>query len=346
MTPRLFPSLLAASLLLGACSTAETPASSASAPKPVEVAAPQPTPEGETVSGIGRLEAAEEAALAFTSAGVVAAVEVDIGDRVRAGQTLARLDSTVLDANVRDATEQAAQAKRDLVRVEGLVARQLVARQQLDDARTRVDVAEARLRSAGFGQRFGKIIAAADGTVLARLAEPGEVVAAGQPVLRVSGGGEGWVLPVLLADRDGLKVAEGAAAEVRFDAFVGEALPAVVSRVAGEASASSGGIVVELTLASSALPLRSGLVGKARIRVAEAPAGLRVPASALVDADRGVGRVFVVENGQAREREVRVGEVGVDGVQVLAGLADTDALVVGGAGALRDGDAVLASPRG
>lgn len=344
MTFRRLSLPIAAALLVAAC--AEPAAPPPTAPVPVDVAAPARASAPEQVQGVGRLEAQQEAALGFTSAGIVATIEVDIGERVRAGQTLARLDSTVLDADARDASEQAAQARRDLQRVEALVQRQLVARQQLDDARTRVDVAEARVRSARFGQRFGRIVAAADGVVLARLAEPGEVVAAGQPVLRVSGGAPGWVLPVLLADRDGLRVTKGAPAEVRFDAFEGEVLPAVVSRVAGEASATSGGIVVELTLASSALPLRSGLVGKARIALADAPAGLRIPASALVDAEGDTGRVFVIDEGRARAREVRLGAITVDGVQVLDGLQDTDALVVGGAGGLHDGDAVLAAPRG
>ena len=62
------------------------------------------------VQGIGRLEADTQAALGFTSAGVIAAIDVDIGDRIKAGQTLARLDATVLDAEAREASEQVARA--------------------------------------------------------------------------------------------------------------------------------------------------------------------------------------------------------------------------------------------
>jgi RND family efflux transporter MFP subunit len=297
------------------------------------------------VQGIGRLEADTEAALGFTSAGVIAAIEVDMGDRVRAGQTLARLDATVLDAEAREASEQVARATRDVARLDDLAERQLVARQQRDDARTTLDVAEARLRAARFGQRFGRLVAASDGTVLARLAEPGEVVAAGQPVLRVSGADRGWVLPVTLADRDGLRVREGDSATVRFDALPDRTLPATVTRVAGEASATSGGIVVELALAGDGLPLRSGLVGKARIATDTGPTGLRIPTSALVEAGPEGGQVFIIEAGVARLRTLRLGEVRADGVTVLDGVTLDDTLVVGGAAFIEEGSPVAVEAR-
>ncbi len=326
-------------LLLVAC--AEPPAPGIAAPPRVRVTAPESVPSVVTVQGIGRLKADAEAALGFTSAGVIAALEVDIGDRVKAGQTLARLDATVLDAEAREASELVARATRDLARLDGLVDRQLVSRQQRDDARTALDVAEARLRAARFGQRFGRLVAATEGTVLARLAEPGEVIAAGQPVLRVSGVDGGWVLPVSLADRDGMGVDVGDRATVRFDAFPQREIPATVARVAGEASASSGGIVVELAIAGESLPLRSGLVGKARIVTDTREPGVRIPASALFEADSEGGRVFVVEEGRARLRRLRLGEVRTEGVTVLEGLAPDDRLVVEGAAFLEDGVTVV-----
>lgn len=338
---------LAGALALAACSARPEPqaVAPAVAPSVVEVAKPSPGTGPAFATGVGRLAADDEAALAFTAAGVVAGIEVERGDAVRPGQTLARLDATVLDATAREADEQVRQAERDLARVEGLVARQLVPRQQRDDALTRLDVARARLRAARFGQRYGRIVAPAAGTVLARLAEPGEVVAAGQPVLRVSGAASGWILTVTLADRDGLRVRNGAPAQVHFDALPGTVLSATVVRVAGEASATSGGIVIELGVAGQGLPLRSGLVGKARITLDDAPAELQIPTSALLDAGAEGGQVFVVEDGVARRRGVRLGEVRGEGVAVLGGLAADDVVVVGGAAFLEDGMAVTVEAR-
>lgn len=336
-----------AALMVGACSDPPSVDSDASvapaAVKRVDVAVPSRADIPIVALGIGRLKADDEAVLAFTTSGVIASIKVDIGDRVRAGQVLARLDSTVLDANAREADEQVTQAKRDLERAETLVARQLVARQQLDDARTRLDVAAARLRAARFGQRFGRLVAANDGAVLARLAEPGEVVAAGQPVLRISGDATGWVLPVTLSDRDGLRVSPGALAEVRFDALPELTFPAEVRRVAGEASATSGGIVIELAITGRQVPLLSGLVGKARITMSGDDAGFRIPTSALLDAGTDGARVFIVEKGYARSRTVRLGEVRAAEVTVLDGLNADDQVVVRGAAFLAEGGPVVAA---
>lgn len=351
------------------CGGAKAPETPAVATKTVEIATPLTSADRREVRAIGRLEAAEEANVGFASAGVVAAVGVEIGDRVRAGQVLARLDSTALDANVAQARENVAQARRDLIRLRSLNERQLIARQQYDDAATRVDLAEAAARSAGYAQRYGRIVAAADGVVLARLAEPGEVVTAGQPVLRLSSEGEGWQLNVELADRDGAQIRPGDDAEVEIDAAPGKRFPARVVRVGGSANARSGAIAVQLRVLAPEAGLRSGLVAKARLRLPEQRISA-VPVSALVEADLGRGVVYVAEPAaggllRARRREVRLGELrdgmrheGVqqegtqddgmqhDGMQhegmieIVAGLPADAQVIVAGAAFLRDGDIV------
>lgn len=354
----LVPPLILASAIAGCGGTtaSETPALPA---KTVEIAAPQASFDRREVRAVGRLEAAEEANVGFASSGVIAAVEVEIGDRVRAGEVLARLDTTALDANVAQARDHLTQARRDLVRLRSLNERQLIARQQYDDAATRVDLAEAAARSAGYAQRYGRIAAAADGVVLARLAEPGEVVTAGQPVLRLSGEREGWRLIVELADRDGAQIQPGDEAEVDIDAAPGKPFPARVVRVGGSASARSGAIAVELRVTAPEAGLRSGLVAKARIRLP----GQRmsaVPVSALVEADLGRGVVYVAEPAaggalRARRREVRLGELrdgmrheGMqhDGmIEIVAGLPADAQVIVAGAAFLRDGDTVRRAAR-
>ncbi len=351
--------LLVLTCAIAGCEGTDVQETSAVTTKTVEIAASRAIFDRREVRAIGRLEAAEEANAGFVSAGVIAAVEVEIGDRIRAGQVLARLDTTALDANVAQARDHLAQARRDLVRLRSLNERQLIARQQYDDAATRVDLAEAAARSAGYAQRYGRIVAAADGVVLARLAEPGEVVTAGQPVLRLSGEREGWQLTVELADRDGAQIQPGDEAEVEIDAAPGQRFPARIVRVGGSASARSGAIAVELRVIAPKASLRSGLVAKARIRLP----GQRmsaVPVSALVEADLGRGIIFIAEPAaggllRARRHEVRLGELrggmpheGMqqEGMQeegmieIVAGLPADAQVVVAGAAFLRDGETV------
>jgi RND family efflux transporter MFP subunit len=232
-----------------------------------------------------------------------------------------------------------------LARAESLVARQLVPTQQRDDARTKVEVTDAALRSAAYAQRYGRIVAPADGVVLARLAEPGEVVNPGQPVLRISSQGESWILAAEVADRDVAGLGEGALATVTFDGAPGREFEASVQRIGGQAGASTGAIPIELQVAAAPGELRSGLVGKARIRRGAA-AALVVPASAVLDARDGKGWLMVAEDGRARRREVTLGEVADGTVAVTTGLSVTDQVIVAGAAFLDDGASirVVAAP--
>lgn len=330
-----FPAILIPMLLVVACSDQ---VSSPNVPEaaPVRVAAPAASDPEAAIRAIGRLEAAGEANLGFASGGVVAAVAVETGDRIRAGQVLARLDTAALDAGVMQSREQLAQARRDLARTESLAARQLVSTQQRDDARTKVKVADAALRSTAYSLRYGRIVAPGDGVVLTRLAEPGEVVSSGQPVLRISNQGDAWILAVEVADRDAAGLASGATAMVAFDGAPARQFKASVQRIGGQAAAGTGAIRVELQVEAAPGELRSGLVGKARIRRGAAP-GLVVPASAVLDVREGKGWLMLAVDGRAQRREVALGEVTGNTVAVTQGLSASDRVIVAGAAFLDDG---------
>ncbi|MCE2943949.1 MAG: efflux RND transporter periplasmic adaptor subunit [Lysobacteraceae bacterium] len=343
--PRRLAAWIAASLVMAGCSAdpdrrAEASASTA---VPVVVQTPRPASTLLPVPAIGRLERAEESTLGFLSGGVVDRIDVDIGDVVRKGQVLATQTPTTVDAALQQAQEQQAQAQRDRERAAELVQKQLLPRQVLDDATTRLIVAEAQVRSAVFAARNARIVAPADGVVRRRLAEPGEVVGAGAPILVVSGGDAGWRLRATVADRDGLRLRVGDRASIRIDAIGGLPWPATVSRIGGEADAASGGIAVDLALSApageGAAALRSGLVASARID-ASADTGLAVPTSALVAIEDGRGRVFVARDGRAVPLDLRLGEVGSEHVRVLEGLDANDAVVVEGAAYLAEGTPV------
>lgn len=340
--PRTFPAALLSMVLMGCGLQAQVPQSEP--PAPVRVANPLPMPP-RTVQAVGRLEADSERRMGFVAGGVLRRIQVDIGDRVEPGQILAEQDTTALDAAVRQADENLALARRDLLRAEELVGRQLLPRQQAEDARTRVSVAEAALRSARYPQRYARIVATEPGVVLRRLAEPGEVVGAGQAVLLLGTAGKAWRLRVELADRDALRVQPGSAASVRITALPGLELPAQVREIGGEAGAQSGAITVDLRLDPSDAPLRSGLVAHARLTL-PGDARLGLPTSALLRASGRRGEVMVVEDGLAALREIELGELIDDRIAIVSGLSRTDTVIIEGAAWADPGQLVTpASPR-
>ena len=323
----------------GHASPPETGVSAAVEAVPVRTARPVPLAARSSARAVGRLEAADESMLSFRTGGVVDTVRVEIGDRIRRGQVLATLESVDIAATVTRAGQLRDQAARDAARWRALADQQLVARKTADDAGTALRTAEAELSAARFAQRHTAIVAAADGTVLERGAEPGEIVAGGQPVLRVSGDGGDWRLRVEVADRDAVRIAVGAAAKVQVDAFPGRPLEARVLRIGGQAGRNSGAVSVELAIADAGLALKSGLVAKADIALS-AGAGWAVPVEALVHADGDAGTVMVVRNGAARRLSVTLGTLEGEYVAVTSGLPADAQLIVQGAAYVDDGQAV------
>lgn len=99
------------------------------------------------IPATGLVASQEEARLGFKTGGVITAMLVDAGDRVQRGQTLAQLDTTELEAAVRQAAAHQERAARDVSRAEKLYDQGVIAEQQVQDASTQL----AALCPAGLG---------------------------------------------------------------------------------------------------------------------------------------------------------------------------------------------------
>ena len=105
-----------------------------------------------------------------------------------------------------------------------------------------------RSNSAQFNSNYAAIVAPRDGTVLRKLAEERELVAAGTPVLVVGAQDQGFIVRTGLADREIVQVRIGDAAQVRLDALPGATLDGKVTEVASAADAASGMFRIEVAL--------------------------------------------------------------------------------------------------
>lgn len=289
---------------------------------PVRTAAVERGPFQRPVRAAGVVAARDEWDLGFKVGGVVARVAVREGDRIRKGQVLAALDTTEIAAGVRQAREAATKAERDLARARTLRAADAIAVAAAEDAETGAAVARAALASAEFDLANAVMVAPDDGWVDRRSAEPGEVVAPGQPILHVSGGGRGFVVRASLTDRDVLGLAPGTAAQVTLDARPEAPLAGHVSEIARSASRGTGTYEIEVRLdaASGAPPLLAGLTAKVELaRTVDASAA--VPLAAVQEGDGPSGAVYVVEDGRARRVPVRIAFL-QGGRAVLAGGLD------------------------
>lgn len=349
--------LLPALLALSACNkdTSEADASAAAAIAAQAVTTAPATPR-EMASGLGvsgPVSPVEEMQLGVELSGQrVTALNVDVGQQVRRGQVLLTLDHRLLDADLaqanaalREAEAGAGLARANLARGQDLARDQYISAMQLDELRAARTQSEARLGTArasrdaiALRRSFAELRAPADGIISKRLVQPGQVVGAGQELLRLIKGGRlewraelpanqlGQVQPgdvVQLATRDGASV-QGRVRAVS---------PGV------DATTRTGTIYADLPEPGALQPgtYLEGRIATGRARV------LAVPAAAVVLRD-GFPTVFVVEGGKARAVRIEAGSRTEGFVEVRRGLQAGAQVVVEGAGFLGDGDPVRVVP--
>lgn len=282
--------------------------------------------------------------LGFPQGGVVSAVLVAVGDEVQRDQSIIRLDSTTARAQASQAQEGLSRAQRDLERSQTLAASGSLPTSVMQDARTGADVARANVAAANFALRYATLRSPADGWVDAVLAERGEVVGPGQPIVRIASRERGWILRIAVPDREVAMLMVDSSATVSLDAVPGTRIGARIVEIARTPTPGLGTFDVDLELGvvPHAITLRTGLVGRATI-----PYGpvyrTSVPVSALVDGRERDAAVFTVENGVAHRIPVRIAFLKNDVAVIASGLDGIEQVVTAGSDRLVEGMQVAAT---
>lgn len=335
---------LVAAGALGALALLMAPkaASPEAKPVPVRVAIAAPAANAGEIRATGTLLFKREVTLSFKVSGIVKVFNVDAGDAAKAGDVLVRLDPTEVGARNREAQATLDNAEANLKRTEDLFKKGFASQARVDDARAAVERARAARDASAFDSAKAELRAPADGVVLARLAEPNEVVAPGAPILLFGDASGGLVLVTPVSDTQITRVRGGDQATVRFAGL--DTIKAVVQRLAAKADLHTGAFDVELKLTQVAPGLRSGLVGEARIVPTikdRFSTYLAIPAIALLEGRGDQAAVFIVDKtGKAQRRSVRIGGFLDDLVLIAQGLDRGDRVVTSGAPYLRNGQAV------
>jgi RND family efflux transporter MFP subunit len=319
------------------------------APKAVRVAPVANNERARVFSLTGTTRAASRARLAFQVSGQLAERPVRIGSEVASNDLIARLSqpelrpaATAAKADVRQLSTQFAQAKRDLARVEKLVAQDAATRQELENTQARRDSLAAQLASAQARSDRAqnsadelRLTAPIAGTVEQVFFEPGEFVPAGQPVVALSGKQslevEIGVPESLLAE-----VSTGDAAVLTLPFFDGREIQGTVSQLARAAAGPGQLFAAVITLEPDA-ELRAGLSVNWRIAAQPKPS-LVVPATAVASpGGTDAPRVYRVRDGVATAVAVQPGEIVGENVLVSGDLQVGDNVVTVGLNNLSSG---------
>jgi len=308
---------------------------------------------GGVVSITGTVQAQNEVNQSFRIDGRLIERLVDVGDTVKVGQLIARLDPQNEESGVQAARAQLSGAQARLIearanfdRMRDLVAEDAVSRAQYDQAEalrktaeSQVEAAQSQLNLAQNRLSYTRLSSNVAGVVTTRGPEPGEVVTPGRTIVQVAREGARDALfdvPVQV------KNSAPKNPDIRV-ALVGD--PSVsaagkVREVAPRADPVTGTFAVRVRLIDPPAAMRLGSTVTGRMTLDATPA-IEIPATALVRTN-GKTAVWIVDPAAktVSQREIGVGASGASTVQVTSGLAAGDVVVTAGAHALRPGQKV------
>jgi membrane fusion protein, multidrug efflux system len=338
-----------AALALGACHRSAPPA----APLAMVVASPvhslSASGAGESIRYPVEVAARYSNAMAFRVSGKLIERNVRLGDSVRKGQVIARLDP--VDAEKQAQSAQASldaadhrllYAKQQMQRDQAQSAQNLISANQWEQTQDAYAAALAGREQSAAAQvvarnalQYTTLVADHDGLITSENADTGQVVAAGQAIYGLAWSGDIDVdLDAAAADLG--RIAVGQTAQVMFPALPGQAFEARVRELAPAADPQSRTYRVKLTLTQPAAAVRLGMTGDATLSAltssatAGAPA-FKVPATALFH--RGSDpAVWVIRSGDStlELRPVTVGSYAESAVLITAGLKDNESIVLAG----------------
>lgn len=328
--------------LLTAC---DKPMEASPPPRPALVMTVTDHPTEAAMSLVGRVQPRYESAQGFRITGKIIERRVDMGAKVTENQVIAQLDATdsQLDAAAASAEVASAQASHALAVAEVTRQRQLFAKKfisasaldireaELKASSSRLAKAKAQANISGNQTQYTTLRAGRDGVVSFIQAEPGQVVAAGDIVVKIA---DTRTIDVLVA------VPESRMGEVKLQAPVylkmwadqQKLYTGVVREIAPEADTATRTFNVRITLHNADAAVRFGMTAGVKFAAPNAanPGDLLIPSRALT-ANNGKSQVWVIAaDNHTHARDVETGEFREDGVVIRSGLSAGETIVIAG----------------
>jgi RND family efflux transporter MFP subunit len=304
----------------------------------------------------GTIQAYYRAAIYARVSGYLQSWQADIGAHVKGGQLLASIDTPDLDqefaqakADLATATANAQLAAVTAERWNALVKLQWVSKQTADDkngsaaaTKATMDAASANVKRLEAMEGFKNIVAPFDGVVTARKTDIGALINAG------NAGQELFEVSDLHKVRIYVQVPQAFTAELQpglqatfeMPQYPGQQFDAKVVTTSNAMELNSRSMLVELQADNADGKLFAGAYCQVHFQLPNNPNEMRVPATALVPADRGAQVAVLGNDGKAVLKPVQLGRDFGDSVEVVAGLSPSDRVIDSPPETLQSGDQV------
>jgi membrane fusion protein, multidrug efflux system len=341
------------SVLASACSRPAPPAEPVRAVRTITV---NQQSAGSSIDYAAEVRARTESRLSFRVAGKMISRPVNLGDVIKKGQVLASLDPMDLrlgqqaaNSGLEAARVNAEQAQVDLKRFKELRDQGFISAAELDRRESTWKAAQAQYEQAraqagvqSNQARYTTLVADGAGVVTAVEAEPGAVLAAGAPVLRLAEDGPRDVVFAVPEQQAGqFRALEGKPGVLQVRGWgAGEApVPATVREVSAAADPSTRTFLVKADIGRA--PVRLGQTATVTLAVPGAAGALKLPLAALFE-QQGQSHVWLLDTTAMTVRAQPVKVAGAEGNMVLiaSGLTSGQTVVSAGAHTLTTGQEV------
>jgi RND family efflux transporter MFP subunit len=360
MTTRfLFVPLVAFALFIAGCGDEGSSESTEQEPISVKTATATAATSAEVGRYRGTIQGLRRVPLSTKMMGTVEALSVQEGDRVQAGQTLARIRSqnvqaqrSQVQARLREARAALDNAETNFERMKALRKKESATQKEFDDAQTAyeraqatVDALEGKLAETEDMLTYATIETPIDGYVVEKRAETGGLATPGRPLLVVETL-DALKAVVQVPEQDVNRFATGDSVTVRIGAAGNRVQPGVVTQINPSGNRASRQFEVQVRLSDRAAEgatgndLKSGMYAEVVHRTGTTST-LTVPEAAIVERGQLTG-IYAVSDGRALLRWVRTGPQRGDRVEVLSGLRPGETFVADATPRIADGQSIRA----
>jgi membrane fusion protein (multidrug efflux system) len=333
-----------------------------------------------SISVVGNLIGEATVDVAPKAGGRLQSVSVKLGDRVRRGQVIGKIEDReiveqvnqaeasqrVAEASIRRSEADLSLALTSVERARNLFGRQLLPKQQLDDAEARyvsamatLDLSkaqaaqsESRLKELRINLSNTNVVSPTDGFVSRRLVDPGSWVSQNAPIVSVVDISS-LRLVANVVEKDLKAVNPGDQAIVEVDAYPGEKFHGKIARVSPILDPATRTAPMEVEIQNRDARLKPGMYAKVALEIDSRENVLIVPKIALVDSEGKRGVYQPNDQSRAEFKPVTVGLEDGEKAEIVSGLREGEMVISTGAGALRRNDQLLVagaegqrSPRG
>jgi membrane fusion protein (multidrug efflux system) len=336
--------IVLAAALVSACRDSDNAANAEIEPRdqrvvPVSVMKVQPAPIRDVLVLPGETEAWQDVRVAADTAGRVELVSACEGDQVQKGELLAKIDVSALKAQL-DRAEAAFRLAEELYqRRKLLFERNIIPQEELDRSQTERDLARADLQQIRVRYDHGFPKSPINGVVNVCYVDAGEFIDTGKPIVDIVNIDK-IKINVDVPEMDVRYIQRGQKTPVSIDALPGLPFAGTIDFVAFKADPVTKTFQVRTVVDNEEHRIRPGMIARVAFLRQVVPDAIAAPLFALVD--KGGERILYVEdNGVVQSRNISIGVIEGDRVQITSGLNAGDHLIIKGQTEVEDGMRVV-----